>query len=231
MQFDLLYYFLVLSYLFGTIPFGLIIGKLFGLGDVREKGSGNIGATNLFRVGGFFAGSLTFVFDCAKGIIPIAFAKHYTFDNFELLLIGFFAILGHIFPLWLKFKGGKGVATFFAVITFIFPHFGILVVLIWVAVLIATRISGLSAIASISLATPIAFSTIPDLEVNILIFFMCIVIIMRHQDNFKRINKVRKELVAKRKSKKAIKNNSKSKSKSYKNTSRKPLKKTGKKKK
>jgi len=204
-MFDTLYYFLVISYLFGTIPFGLIIGKLTGVGDVRKQGSGNIGATNMFRVGGFWRGSLTFIFDAGKGLIPLIFAKDYTFDSFELLLIGFFAILGHIFPLWLKFKGGKGVATFFAVLTYLFPPLGITIVLIWIAILLATRISGLAAIVSISLTTPIAFNLQDNLEVNLLIFFISIIIIFRHHDNFSRINKVRKELRNKRKSKRRAK--------------------------
>jgi glycerol-3-phosphate acyltransferase PlsY len=120
-------------------------------------------------------------------------------------IIGFFAILGHIFPLWLKFKGGKGVATFFAVLTYLFPPLGITIVLIWIAILLSTRISGLAAIVSISLTTPIAFNLQDNLEVNLLIFFISIIIIFRHHDNFSRINKVRKELRNKRKSKRRAK--------------------------
>lgn len=100
------------AYLLGSIPFGLLVAKVFGAGDVRRSGSGNIGATNVARTAGTFAGVLTLLLDAAKGALPVWAAARYTQENaLWMMLAGFAALLGHCFPVWLKFKGGKGVAT------------------------------------------------------------------------------------------------------------------------
>jgi glycerol-3-phosphate acyltransferase PlsY len=100
------------AYLLGSIPFGLILGKLFGTADVRKEGSGNIGATNVARVAGPLAGILTLVLDAAKGAAAVLLAGRYSNDSATWMMIaGLAALVGHCFPIWLKFKGGKGVAT------------------------------------------------------------------------------------------------------------------------
>ncbi len=100
------------AYLLGSIPFGLILGKMFGAADVRKEGSGNIGATNVARVAGPLAGILTLVLDAAKGAATVLLAGRYSNDSATWMMIaGLAALVGHCFPIWLKFKGGKGVAT------------------------------------------------------------------------------------------------------------------------
>lgn len=100
------------AYLLGSIPFGLILGKMFGAADVRKEGSGNIGATNVARVAGPLAGVLTLVLDAAKGVATVLLAGRYSNDSATWMMIaGLAALVGHCFPVWLKFKGGKGVAT------------------------------------------------------------------------------------------------------------------------
>src|SRR6267142_2490517 len=102
----------VVAYLLGSIPFGLILARLFGRGDVRKGGSGNIGATNVSRVAGPLAGILTLLLDGAKGAVEVLIAGRYSNDSATWMVIaGLAALLGHCFPVWLKFKGGKGVAT------------------------------------------------------------------------------------------------------------------------
>jgi glycerol-3-phosphate acyltransferase PlsY len=102
----------VTAYLLGSIPFGLILGKIFGSGDVRKEGSGNIGATNVARVAGPLAGILTLLLDGAKGAAAVLLAEHYSNGSAMWMIIaGLAALVGHCFPIWLKFKGGKGVAT------------------------------------------------------------------------------------------------------------------------
>ena len=135
------------AYLIGAIPFGWLIGKCAGLGDIRTQGSGNIGATNMVRAGGKWLGLLTLILDACKGIAAIALLTSltspptYTPDRYDAYLWGIAAVVGHCFPFWLSFKGGKGVATAFGVLTYLHlayvPHGWWLVILLtatWIAV-------------------------------------------------------------------------------------------------
>ena len=123
----------------GSIPFGLIIAKIAGVGDIRQQGSGNIGATNMARIAGKKLGFLTLLFDALKGIIAIKLASTYS-TNHQLILYSALAVIfGHIFPVWLNFKGGKGVATSLAVILTLNIKIGIFICLVWILVFVVTK--------------------------------------------------------------------------------------------
>ena len=138
------------GYLLGSIPFGLIISNLFGIGDIRAVGSGNIGATNVLRTGHKGAALLTLLLDAGKGAAAVLITAHFT------PLLGFAAgigaVIGHAFPVWLKFKGGRGVATGFGVLLAAFPIAGVLACATWGVVALVSRISSLAAIMAYILA-------------------------------------------------------------------------------
>ncbi len=141
---------LLFGYLLGSIPFGLIFAYLSGAGDVRKIGSGNIGATNVLRTGKRWAAAATFLFDAAKGAAAVLLAHHYYGDDLAVFA-GLGAILGHLFPVWLGFKGGKGVSTYFGVMTALAWPVGLLAAATWLAVTAIFRISSLSALAAVAL--------------------------------------------------------------------------------
>ncbi len=134
----------IFSYILGSIPFGLLISKIFGLGDIRNFGSGNIGATNVLRTGNKVAAALTLFFDICKGSLALIITKTFYTD---LIFLSFIAVyLGHIFPIWLKFKGGKGVATFIGGLIVINYKVCIIYLLSWALITKIFKISSLSAL-------------------------------------------------------------------------------------
>ena len=134
----------IFSYILGSIPFGLLISKIFGLGDIRSFGSGNIGATNVLRTGNKVAAALTLFFDICKGSLALIITKTFYTD---LIFLSFIAVyLGHIFPIWLKFKGGKGVATFIGGLIVINYKVCIIYLLSWALITKIFKISSLSAL-------------------------------------------------------------------------------------
>ena len=137
-------YFIVffLSYISGSIPFGLILTKLFTNKDIRKIGSGNIGATNVLRTGNKYLAVCTLILDILKGYIPIIIVKEYFPELIELACITTF--LGHIFPLWLKFKGGKGVATYLGIITALSFQLSFLFIFTWIIILLIFKYSSVS---------------------------------------------------------------------------------------
>ena len=164
---------LALGYLLGSIPFGLFFTFLSGAGDVRKIGSGNIGATNVLRTGKKWAAAATLLCDGAKGAVAVLLARHFL-DGYEAFAAAG-AVLGHIFPVWLKFKGGKGVATYLGVCFGLYWPVGLLVAATWLGAALIWRISSLSALIAIALPAvgqlvhPEAFlgpvkSGSPDLE-------------------------------------------------------------------
>lgn len=148
---------LVLGYLLGSIPFGLVLTRLAGLGDVRAIGSGNIGATNVLRTGRKDLALATLVLDGGKGAAA-ALAALFLSGETAMLAAGFAAVLGHNFPIWLGFKGGKGVATTLGTLLAISWPAGLAAILTWLAVAAAFRISSLSALAALALAPVYAFA-------------------------------------------------------------------------
>jgi glycerol-3-phosphate acyltransferase PlsY len=176
---------LAFGYLLGSIPFGLIVTRLAGLGDVRKIGSGNIGATNVLRAGKKWAAALTLLLDCGKGAAAVLVA--HTYLGIEGgAVAGIAAVLGHIFPVWLGFKGGKGVATFLGVLLATYWPTGLLVIATWLVVAYFSKISSLSALVAAALAPAytIAFGRLSE---ALLAFFLTVVIFITHHDNLHRL--------------------------------------------
>ena len=174
----------IISYLMGSIPFGLILTKLFLKKDIREIGSGNIGATNVLRSGNKIIGYTTLIFDILKAVIPVIFVKTYYTDF--LYLASLCAFLGHVFPVWLKFKGGKGVATYVGILFVINIYFGIIFALCWFVIFGITKFSSLSSlIASISI--PIYLIITSTFDEIIFFIIMFILIFFTHRENIKRL--------------------------------------------
>lgn len=179
----------IISYLLGSIPSGLVLAKLFKKGDIRKKGSGNIGATNALRVGGKALGICTLVADVLKGIIAVIIAQHISdYDLGHVCIAALFAVLGHVFPVWLKLNGGKGVATTIAVLLYVAPGVGLIGMLMWIATFVTTRMVSAASIVMMVSATLSAFISQPD-EVVLLALSTSIIVIARHSENIKRILK------------------------------------------
>ena len=173
-----------ISYLMGSIPFGLILTKLFLKKDIRKIGSGNIGATNVLRSGNKIIGYTTLIFDILKGVIPVIFVKIYYIDF--LYLASLSAFLGHVFPIWLKFKGGKGVATYVGILFSINIYLGIIFSLCWFVIFGITKFSSLSSlIASMSIPVYLIITS----QFNEIFFFiiMFVLIFFTHRENIKRL--------------------------------------------
>ena len=172
------------SYLMGSIPFGFILTKLFLKQDIRNIGSGNIGATNALRTGNKFLGYSTLILDIAKAIIPILYVKNNYPDLIYLASLS--AFLGHVFPIWLKFKGGKGVATYLGILFSINFIFGFIFVSNWLIIFFLSKYSSLSSlIASFSIPVYLYISG----NTNGLSFFliMFVLIFYTHRENVKRM--------------------------------------------
>ena len=168
----------------GSIPFGLILTKLFLKKDIREIGSGNIGATNVLRSGNKIIGYTTLIFDILKAVIPVIFVKTYYTDF--LYLASLCAFLGHVFPVWLKFKGGKGVATYVGILFVINIYFGIIFSLCWFVIFGITKFSSLSSlIASISI--PVYLISTSNFDEIFFFIIMFVLIFFTHRENIKRL--------------------------------------------
>ena len=172
------------SYLLGSIPFGLIYSKIAGLGDVRNIGSGNIGATNVLRTGNKQVAAYTLLSDIAKGSIAVLITNKF-FSEYALLSF-LIVYLGHIFPIWLKFKGGKGVATFIGGILIINYVLCLVFLITWAIVAKFFKISSLSAIVGFIVTLLTAF-VLYDQNLSLLMFFFTVFSIYTHRDNIKRI--------------------------------------------
>ena len=175
---------IVISYLLGSIPFGYILTKFFVKKDIREIGSGNIGATNALRTGNKSIGYATLFFDIFKAIIPIIFVKIYYYEY--LYISSLCVFLGHVFPIWLKFKGGKGVATYIGILFSINIYLGICFGLIWFVIFFIFKYSSLSSLIS-SLFIPIINFIIFKDEVNFFFIIMFVLIFYTHRENIKRL--------------------------------------------
>ena len=172
------------SYLLGSIPFGLIYAKIAGLGDVRNIGSGNIGATNVLRTGNKQVAAYTLLSDIAKGSIAVLITNKF-FSEYSLLSF-LIVYLGHIFPVWLKFKGGKGVATFIGGILITNYILGLVFLITWGVIAKIFKISSLSAIIAFIVTLVITF-VFYDFNLTLLMFFFTVFSIYTHRDNIKRI--------------------------------------------
>ena len=175
---------ILLSYLMGSIPFGFILTKILLKKDIREIGSGNIGATNVLRTGNKMIGYITLSLDILKAIIPLLVIK---FNHPEFLFISALSIfLGHVFPLWLKFKGGKGVATYVGMLFCINYILGFVFIICWIIIFIISRYSSLSSLIA-SLTIPLYHFFILDNNNYYFFIILFILIFFTHRENVKRL--------------------------------------------
>lgn len=183
---------LALGYLLGSIPFGLILTRMAGLGDVRKIGSGNIGATNVLRTGNKGLAALTLVLDALKGTAAVLIA-HYVggaYFGTEIasgLVAGLGAFFGHLFPVWLNFKGGKGVATYIGVLLGLIWPVGLLFCAIWIGVAFLTRYSSLSALFASVVTPAITLFAFDDRAAAIVAAIMTILLLWKHRSNIGRL--------------------------------------------
>lgn len=175
---------LIGGYILGSIPFGLVLTRLAGLGDIREIGSGNIGATNVLRTGNKFLALLTLILDIGKGAIAVIIAE-YLYPGLGLYAGGG-AFLGHVYSVFLKFTGGKGVATFIGILIAISPLTGLACCLTWLFSTLIFRISSLSAIIA-AILSPLYGYYFSDLNLAILAGILCIAILLKHKENIRRL--------------------------------------------
>ena len=184
---------LFIAYLFGSIPFGLLLSKVSGHGDIRKIGSGNIGATNVLRTGNKLLAILTLLLDASKGAFVIFFWLYFQKESFcfkdtFLVILGFVSIIGHCYPIWLKFKGGKGVATALGVLLAAVPYVGLIACATWLAAAFAFKISSLAALIAIGLA-PIATALIYGPAPAAVCLLIALLIFWRHRTNIQRLLK------------------------------------------
>ena len=174
----------IISYLMGSIPFGLILTKIFLNKDIREIGSGNIGATNALRTGNKTIGYSTLVLDILKAVAPVVYVKIF-YQDF-LYIASLCAFLGHVFPIWLKFKGGKGVATYVGILFAINFYFGIIFIISWFITFFISKYSSLSSLIG---AASIPIYLLILTQFNQVIFFtiMFVLIFFTHRENIKRL--------------------------------------------
>lgn len=183
--------FLAATYFICAIPFGLVITQVFLKKDVRNSGSGNIGATNVTRVGGKKLGALTLLLDGAKGALMVIIGRFLFEDSSHLhlflVLVSIVAVLAHIYPIYLQFKGGKGVATALAVLLTLDPIVGFISIVVWIVVFLIFRISALSSLGSVfsSIVVSIYFGA-PFSEIFLCVFLFALITI-RHKENIQRL--------------------------------------------
>ena len=175
----------VLGYLSGSVPFGLILTQMAGLGDVRSIGSGNIGATNVLRTGNKGLAAATLILDALKGTVPALLGMHFLGVEGGVIA-GFAAFLGHIFPVWLGFKGGKGIATYIGVMFGLNWQMGLLFLLVWIATAAITRYSSLSALVA-TVAIPIVQWVSGDHKIAALAAAMSVIAWIKHRANIQRL--------------------------------------------
>ena len=174
----------IISYLMGSIPFGLILTKIFLNKDIREIGSGNIGATNALRTGNKTIGYSTLVLDILKAVAPVVYVKIF-YQDF-LYIASLCAFLGHVFPIWLKFKGGKGVATYVGILFAINFYFGIIFIISWFITFFISKYSSLSSLIGAA-SIPIYLLILTDFNQVIFFTIMFVLIFFTHRENIKRL--------------------------------------------
>ncbi len=174
------------GYLLGSIPFGLVLARLAGLGDIRKLGSGNIGATNVLRAGSKLLAALTLLLDGGKGAAAVLIAQAYGTDMAVTAAVG--AVVGHLFPIWLRLRGGKGVATTLGVLLAIAWPVGVSACLTWLAAALVFRISSLASIVALA-ASPFYAYWLADAQRVELVAFLAVVVIARHTANIRRLVK------------------------------------------
>lgn len=176
---------LMLAYFIGSIPFGLVISFCAGHGDIRKIGSGNIGTTNVLRTGNKVLALLTLLADSGKIIMAIFLAKMLGFDMDYL--VGSASFIGHLFPIWLKFKGGKGVASFLGLSLYLFPKIALILMVVWIITFAISRYSSLAAIAA-AIAGIVSLSMAMPMNSDLFLMIALIILILtKHKENIVRL--------------------------------------------
>ena len=179
-----LFLIILVSYLFGSIPFGLLLTKIFLKKDIREIGSGNIGATNVLRSGNKILGYSTLVLDILKAVLPILYVKFFMNDYLYISALSIF--IGHVFPIWLKFKGGKGVASYLGILCCLDIFTALIFGVVWISIFILFKFSSLSSLLA-SLTIPIFHFFYNSNSDYYFYFMMFILIFFTHRENIKRL--------------------------------------------
>lgn len=175
---------ILVSYLLGSIPFGLILTRLFGAGDLRQIGSGNIGATNVLRTGRKELAAATLLLDGAKGAAAVVIGRQLGADY--ALLGGVAAFIGHCYPVWLRFKGGKGVATMLGVTVALSWVIGLVFAVVWLGALAVTRISSVGGMAA-AVSAPIAASVVGEVGTGYALLVLAMIVLWKHRENIGRL--------------------------------------------
>ena len=174
----------IISYLMGSIPFGFILTKIFLKKDIREIGSGNIGATNALRTGNKSIGYSTLVLDILKAVVPVIYVKIFYQDFLHIVSLCVF--LGHVFPVWLKFKGGKGVATYIGILFALNIYFGIIFTISWFITFLISKYSSMSSLVGAA-SIPIYLIILAQFDEVIFFTIMFVLIFFTHRENIKRL--------------------------------------------
>jgi len=175
---------ILFGYLLGSIPFGLVLTRMGGLGDLRQIGSGNIGATNVLRTGNKGLAALTLILDALKGTTAVLIAGQWGYDL--ALIAGLFAFLGHLFPVWLGFRGGKGVATYLGVLAPIVWQAALAFAAAWLLVAAVMRYSSLAALVA-AVVAPLALFGLGHVDAAVLFALMTVIIYFKHSQNISRL--------------------------------------------
>ncbi len=194
----MIFVYIAVGYLLGSIPFGLVLTRLAGYGDIRAIGSGNIGATNVLRTGNKALAALTLILDGAKGAVAFLIAAK--IGGYDMgLLAGGAALAGHLFPVWLKFKGGKGVATTLGLFIAAAPLVGVLCCVVWLVMAFAFRYSSLSALIAMAASPVLAIIITHDMKLAGLCALCAAVVWWRHEANIRRLLKGEEPKIGKKK--------------------------------
>lgn len=178
------FFIILISYLFGSIPSGYILTKYFSKIDITKEGSGNIGATNVLRSGSKRLAIITLLIDASKGIIPIIIFYNSTFS---LILAGLSSFIGHNYPIWLKFNGGKGIATYLGISFAVSLKLGLIFILIWLITALVSKTSSISSLLTIFLIPFISLLILDDKLISLLFLILTSIAFYRHRSNIKRI--------------------------------------------
>ena len=189
MEFNFIFL-IFLSYLIGSIPFAYILTFIFGYGDIRKIGSGNVGATNVLRTGKKSLALLVLILDILKGFVPVTILLIYyqsEYSNNLMFFISSFAVIGHIFPIWIKFRGGKGVATYIGYVLGIDYKLGIIFIILWLIIAFLKKYSSLASISSLIILPICAIVLSYNLRTIYILVFLSILITIKHSSNIKRL--------------------------------------------
>ncbi|MBU2803691.1 glycerol-3-phosphate 1-O-acyltransferase PlsY, partial [Acidithiobacillus ferridurans] len=171
----------------GSIATAILVARALGLGDPRQSGSGNPGATNILRIGGKKAALLTLLGDLTKGVIPIVIARLLGLEDWALAAVALATFLGHLYPVFFGFRGGKGVATALGILLALLPVLGLSILGIWILVFAVTRVSSLAALLAAVGAVPIVFAVSGATSMRLLVLVLALLILWRHRGNIRRL--------------------------------------------